>query len=92
MNWIFNITDSPDVSIIETVWKWVKQKFYALSPTPITDEDCYTAIIKIWDGIEQERIDELIRGRWDEEERRFVDSIQDRWDAVERAGGHPTGY
>ena len=71
------------MSIIETIWRWLKKKYFALNPFPITEEESIKALKKLWyEDLKQDYINELILGKLKRDGSR-EDGMVDRWDALE---------
>jgi hypothetical protein len=87
----FNPADSPDLSVIENVWKYVSQKLQALDYVPASKEELKETISRIWNEIPQEWIDIRIVGGIDHHGRR-IPSMQERWEDVRTANGDQTGH
>ena len=85
--WIFNTPDSPDMSIIENVWKFVNQKLENWPFIPPSREEGIAILNTIWyDQLQQSWIDALIIGKLGR------GGMIDRWEDVRACNGEPTGY
>jgi len=91
LQYYFDPPDSPDLSPIENVWKYVSQKLQALDYLPMNKTMLRDAVQKIWDDLPQEWINLRIIGGIDHEGKK-IPSMRDRWEDVRTAEGEPTGY
>jgi hypothetical protein len=87
----FDPPDSPDLSLIENVWKYVSQKLQALDFVPNSREQLIETINRIWDEMPQEWINLRITGGIDHHGKQ-IPSMQDRWEDLRVARGDQTGH
>jgi hypothetical protein len=87
IRFLFNCADSPDLSLIENVWKYISQKLQALDYVPDSVEAWRKVITQLWDELPQSWIDERIVG-----DGKAIPSMADRWEDCEIAKGDQTGW
>jgi len=51
---------SPDMSLIEKYWRWIKQKLHKLPHQSTTEAEVEAAVTELWEAILQEWINKLI--------------------------------
>jgi hypothetical protein len=77
----FNPPDSPDLSPIENVWKYLSQKLQAQSTLPMTKKELMERVTKLWNEIPQEWIDlRIIGGR--DYQGVYIPGMKERWEDV----------
>jgi hypothetical protein len=91
IRFLFNCADSPDLAIIENVWKYISQKLQALDYVPESVDALKEVITRLWDELPQAWINIRIVGGIDEHGRR-VAGMRERWDDVKAANGDQTGH
>jgi hypothetical protein len=87
IKWVFLPPASPDLNIIETVWKALKQKFEARGTAAMTKEDKQAILTEIWEEeISKEWINELILGGAGVGQKSLFQRVLD----IEMTEGRPT--
>ena len=91
IKWVFLPSASPDFNVIETVWKWVKQKYQYSDFLPENKQAKMEELRRIWrEEIDQSEIDALILGGRGNS-KHLRKSLKSRWDDLAQSGGRPTG-
>jgi hypothetical protein len=59
---LFNPTDSPDIALIENIWKLISQKLQEMPTLPMTRRELIERVTRLWNKLPQEWIDLRIVG------------------------------